>query len=201
METTQSIGQVASATPGRVRVRLSHATRELHQMRRIQAHVQGQDGVTGVVVNPATGSVLVHFDRQALTLSDVLAMFRDLGIVIKSVVELNGEPVPIPGRSNVSAHLVAAIDDFDRRLSRLTGHTVDLRFLFPLGLFALGVRQLIREGLGLADVPGYILLWYAFDSFWKFHHEPRSPVPATATLGNGAATAAPTADAVVTGHA
>lgn len=44
-----------------------------------------------------------------------------------------------------------------------------LKLLFPLALAGVGLRQWVTQGLGLAQVPAYVLLWYAFDSFWKFH--------------------------------
>jgi hypothetical protein len=36
------------------------------------------------------------------------------------------------------------------------------------------VWQLATRGLGMTEVPAYVLLWYAFDSFWKFHRQPSS---------------------------
>lgn len=172
MEKTEALGRVASVTPGRVRVRLHRSARQPHQVRQIHQHVEGQVGVTRVETNPTTGSVVVHYDHESVSFDDVMGMFRDVGVVVQNIGEL--EEAPMPGQSDTSTQIIDAVDDFDRRLSRLTGHKLDLRLLFPAGLFALGLRQVLVEGLGLTQVPGYVLLWYAFDSFWKFHREPRS---------------------------
>jgi hypothetical protein len=46
---------------------------------------------------------------------------------------------------------------------------VDLRFLFPLSLSLLALRQLLVKGWQLELIPWYVLAWYAFDSFIKLH--------------------------------
>jgi hypothetical protein len=70
--------------------------------------------------------------------------------------------------------VVDTVNDLDQRLSRLTGRKVDLKLLFPVALGAIGVRSAIANGVGLTEVPAYILIWYAFDAFWKFHQRPHS---------------------------
>lgn len=184
MEKTEALGKVASATPGRVRIRLHRSTRQPHRVRQIHAHVEGQAGVTRVETNPSTGSVVVHYDQNAVSFDEVLGMFRDVGVVVQSLGELEVEEAgPIPGQSATSVRVIDAVDDIDRRLSHLTGHKFDLRVLFPIGLFAIGLRQVFVEGLGVTQVPGYVLLWYAFDTFWKFHREPRPTEPTGPTPG------------------
>src|SRR5205807_541067 len=71
--------------------------------------------------------------------------------------------------------LIDAVERLDSDLARLTGRRIDLKLIFPAGLFALAIRQIATNGLGISQVPGYVLLWYAFDSFWKFHREPPHP--------------------------
>ncbi|MBV9543302.1 MAG: hypothetical protein JOY61_02875 [Chloroflexi bacterium] len=122
-----------------------------------------------VEVSTATNSLLVHYDRHAHSFDDVLGMLNDVGLVIGETAKALSDGEAGPDTSTTSAGIVTAVSDLDRRLANMTGYQVDLKTLFPLTLGALGVVQLARSGFGLGDVPAYILIWYAFDSFWKFH--------------------------------
>jgi Heavy metal associated domain 2 len=188
METTQAQATVASATPGRVRIRLQRTALSHQVAHRVKEHVGGQDGVTRVDANTVTGSVVVHYNREMITLDDVIDMFRDVGVIVGSIAGLEGVEELSPG-TPASRRLIEAVDRLDRRLAHVTGHRVDLRLLFPASLFALGIRQVLVEGLGLSQVPGYVLLWYAFDSFWKLHRE----LPLRGEAGVGQPTSDPAA--------
>jgi hypothetical protein len=97
---------------------------------------------------------------------------EDVGLLIGSVLEAGGDELPDlggeGGHSTTTAGIVATMGDLDRRLSELTGRTVDLKLLFPVALGAIGIRAAIVNGIGFVEVPAYILIWYAFDAFWKF---------------------------------
>ena len=167
-------GHVTSRTPGRLRVRVHHPQHHQHTLGRAQAHLRGQAGIGQVETNSHTGSVLVHYDPRSRSPEDVLAALRDAGLLIEDVAKGVGEDVPEtgPGRSTTSESVVDVVTDLDRQLSALTGRKVDLKLLFPATLGGIGLWQAVTRGIGLADVPAYVLLWYAFDSFWKFHREP-----------------------------
>jgi hypothetical protein len=139
----------------------------------VRDQLAAQPSIGHVHVNAATGSVLVHYDHQASSLSDVLGALRDVGVLVGDVAGAAGDELPDidGGHSSTATGVVDTFGDLDRRLSRLTGRKVDLRLLFPLTLGILGVARLSVAGLGLTEVPAWILLWYAFDSFWKFHRE------------------------------
>jgi hypothetical protein len=140
-------------------------------LKRADEHLRKQPGISRTRGNSGTGSLVVHYDTKTQTREAVLSMLRDAGIVATATARVLGEDVPSGGPSSTSENMIAAINDLDARISRLTGHTVDLKLLFPLGLAAAGLRQLFTVGFGLAKVPAYVLLWYAFDAFWRFHRE------------------------------
>jgi Heavy metal associated domain 2 len=172
--------RVTSSTPGRVRLRLRRPERHQDMMRSIRHNLRQRMDGADVEVNPRTGSVLVHYDQRACSHADVLSALRDVGLVIEDVAQGLGEEVPSlqgPGRTTTSEGIIEALTDLDRQLSAMTGRSVDLKLAIPLLLGGLGVVQLARSGFGLGDVPAYVLLWYAFDSFWKFHREPAAPLP------------------------
>ena len=59
--------------------------------------------------------------------------------------------------------------NFNKKFEQATSGEVDLRFLFPLGLSLLAVRQILVKGWQLELIPWYVLAWYSFDSFIKLN--------------------------------
>ena len=179
---------IASHTRGRLRVRVQRAHRDPSVLHAAAKEIEAQPGIHHVEVNPSTGSVLVEYDHTSRTRDDVVACVEDVGILIGSVLEAGGEEIPDIGgggaeqaHSSTAAGVVGTMNDLDQRLSELTGRRVDLKLLFPLALGAIGLRSAIVNGLGFAEVPAYILMWYAFDAFWKFHQRPSTHAPSSAT--------------------
>ncbi len=72
--------------------------------------------------------------------------------------------------SEVASNLTDAVADLNKRVAQATNGVVDLRWLIPVGLGALAVRQLRRNGLKIETAPWYVLAYYAFDSFIKLHY-------------------------------
>ncbi len=181
---------VTSHTPGRVRVRVHHAHRHPELLNKVAKELGNKPGIDHVDVNPHSGSVLVHYDNEASSSDDVFGCLRDAGLLVSTVFE-GGDELPDlgggddSGHSTTAAGVVGTMSDLDQRLSKLTGRKVDLKLLFPLALGAVGVSSALRNGIGLAEVPAYILIWYAFDSFWKFHREPASPVATASSIPTG----------------
>ncbi len=175
--TGQAHAHVASHTPGRVRLRVHHPHRHPELLNSVREQLEKTPGVDQVEVNPHSGSVLVHYDHHASSMNDILGALGDVGMIMGTVAgadELPGDDASdeAAGHSTTAAGFVGTINDLDQRLSRVTGRKVDLKLLFPLALGALGVQSAVRNGIGFSEVPAYILIWYAFDSFWKFHSAP-----------------------------
>ena len=170
--------RVVSTTPGRLRLRVHQPRRHRQLLQTLQERLTDTDGTSGVEVNMHTGSVLVTYDARTQSLAGVLAVLDELGVRASDAAR-DSQPdvhqVDSSGHSRASERIVDAVSDLDRQLAVLSGHRVDLKLLFPLTLGALGVWKLARRGMGLSDVPAYVVLWYAFDSFWKFHRPPARP--------------------------
>lgn len=192
MTTDTPRARVASAMPGRLRIRLDRAHRGNGALDRVEESLEARDGIDAVAASSTTGSVLVHYDPRALGHDDVLAMLRDAGIVIGEVARSVTSEEDI-GHSVISTRILDVLTDLDRRLSRATNGVVDIKLLFPLTLGTLAIRQIATSGLGLSTVPGYVLLWYTFDSFYKLH--PRVHPPLARALDGQAAEKAGAADA------
>jgi hypothetical protein len=169
--------RITSQTPGRLRVRVGHPGRHRELMHAIRQRLEEQRGTQDVSVDTRTGSVLVKYDPHTQSHGNLLSVLHDLGVVAAETAR--GLDLDVPeigtGHSAASENIVGTFADLDRQIALLTGHKVDLKLLFPLALGGIGAWQLARRGLGLGEVPAYVLLWYAFDSFWKFHRSPPAP--------------------------
>jgi hypothetical protein len=172
MEQSLVQAQVASAVPGRVRVRVSEPDRGA--LPRLQAHLSRQPGIHQVTVNHATGSVLIHCDHDRITAGDLMAMCYDVGVIVGGLV--GGESdLPELVLNGSGKDLVEAIDDLDRRLGAGSRWRVALELVVPLIVGAIGVRQLVVYGLGQAS--GYLLLWVAFSTLIKGLRDLRATSP------------------------
>jgi len=159
--------RMTSHAPGRMRLRVARGRDQDVVAQSIKHRLELDIGAR-VEIGSTTSSVLIHYDQHRYSSEDLLALLRDLGLLVAETV--TGVD-PAPDSSTAAEGIVGAFSDLDRRVAAASRHQVDLKLLFPLALGALGVFQLARRGTGLRDVPAYVLLWYAFDSFWKFHHE------------------------------
>jgi hypothetical protein len=187
--------RIASSVPGRVRVRVRHPRRHPRLMQHAEDRLREQAGVGAVETNPVTGSVVVRYDPQQRSTHEILDVLRDLGVIIGDVAHAEDElpggdagdravaaAIGPVGHSQTALTMVDAVDDLNQRLHRFTGGVVDLKVLFPLSLGAIGVTKVLRDGLQLGDIPGYVLLWYAFDAFYKLHRQPPDHLVNTATM-------------------
>jgi hypothetical protein len=80
----------------------------------------------------------------------------------------------INGKSEVAKDLINIIADMNTDVGRMTNGVADLRVILPLGIALLSLRQLLRKGLELEEIPWYILAWYAFDIFTRLNFEDES---------------------------
>jgi hypothetical protein len=174
-------GHIVSHTAGRMRVRLHQAHRDPAALEMIEDRLSEHPAVASVATNPRTGSVLVQYDHHSLTKDDLKELLWDAGLVAREF--LGAEEIPEdlgreaetgrdaePGAHSTTATTVLdALTDLDQRLSRATNGKLDIKLLVPTGLGLLALRQIAVSGLGLGQVPGYVLLWYRFDSFYKLH--------------------------------
>lgn len=156
---------IVSQVPGRIRLRVAHAHRQREKMAQIEKTIAAHPQVDRVQTNEKTGSLLIHHDSQNGGLENVLAILKDLGIILGDIAETQ----IAAEQSQAAANLTKAIGDLNQRVQKTSNGLVDLRFLFPWGLSLLAVRQLLAKGWQLDLIPWYVLAWYAFDSFVKLN--------------------------------
>lgn len=166
--------RVASAIPGRLRVKLHPAHRGQDVMDNIKRGLAPAEGVHDVKLNRSTGSITVRYDHTHHTTNSVLGLLQDLDVVAQSM-EAPGmeEPEAEVERTVRSEGFLAAVNDLNRRVFNSTGVPVDLKIILPLTFAGAGLWSISKRGLMIESVPGWLFLWFAFDMFVKLHPAPR----------------------------
>lgn len=165
--------KVASHVPGRLRLKLHPQGRDQAAMDDLQTQLQSLPGIDDVRLNPAAGSVTVHYDRTHHSMAGILGFLEDLDVVVDSIAHL---PSLENGTTVTESHgtapaFITAINDLNQRLRKTTGLPIDLKQLLPLAFAGAGFWSIARRGLMIDRVPGWLLLWFAFDIFVKLHSE------------------------------
>ncbi len=177
--------RIISVIPGRVRLKVPRRGGMLEDMQRIADALTARTGVSDVRVNPQTGSILVHYDPERGSLDDLRSALRPLGITINQENTFGTVSTSGGGTSEASANLTRMLGNLNTRVGRATNELGDLRLFVPLGLGVLTVRQIFRNGLKLDDLPWYVTVWYAYQSFITLNpttHQPAQAEDRTASI-------------------
>jgi hypothetical protein len=174
--------RVASAIPGRIRLKSPQLRGDEAFGERIGNALGEVEGVTEVTVTPRTGSVLVRYDHERVqdlpTLVDraaAVGMLPD-GLDPKTLKAM------VESRSNGAEDqdFLEAVQRVGRQandaVKTATGGAIDLKGLAPLTLAGLGLRRLLRGG-ALEPVPWFNYFWFAFTLLVTF--QPDTPEDAS----------------------
>jgi hypothetical protein len=159
---------VSHHLPSRTRYRLPKGRRSAETSRRIVDRVSKVMGVKSVDVNHRTGSVFVVHEEHPEILHGLCAAFDSIADdLFEEVMEEEAEA--IPGFSIV-AHLLkkraGSLDDF---LAKKTNNMLDLKMLVPLLLLGAGLYKVSKTKAWMQEIPAWVLFYYAYDSYLKFH--------------------------------
>lgn len=162
---------LVSAVPGRIRVRLARhgKSRDPGVMDAIRSRLAQREGLNAVRVNPANGSVTIDYDHHRHSLSGLLGLLEDVDIAIDSVGKMARFKLDEEAGPEQSGSFIAAVEALNRSLRSATGLPIDLKTLLPLSFAGAGLWSILRSGLMIEKIPGWILLWLAFDIFVKLH--------------------------------
>lgn len=158
--------QIVSQTPGRIRLRVLPAQRQPQKITPIVNALKARLEIYRVKQNIPSGSITVFHGRELLSSQDMCIILQDLGVNFR---EIAPEPISSVTNSSSATAVIRTATDLNRRVKTASKDAIDLRFLFPLGLGVLAIRQLIVKGWQLELIPWYVLAWYTFDSFIKLH--------------------------------
>lgn len=163
---TRHAASLASLVPGRLRLKLHRHHRDATMMDRIKSNLSSRDGVNEVRVNPANGSVTVHYDKTRHRAAGILGWLEDLDVVVESI----GHLPSVDGEAGSgAAGFLSALEDLNRRLRAVTGVPVDVKLILPLAFVGAGAWSIFRRGWMIEAVPGWLFLWFAFDMLVKLH--------------------------------
>lgn len=164
--------------PHRTRLRLPQDHRNSHTLKAVEKEIKKVPGVKDVHVNHRTGSLLVEHDER----DDMLENF---GEAINGVASdlfdavLEAEGIEIPGLS-IFAHLIRQnLSKADTDLALATRNWLDLKMLVPVVLFGAGYFKARASSNWWGEVPAWVLFYYAYDSYMKFHGPSVREVSAT----------------------
>jgi heavy-metal-associated domain-containing protein len=160
---------IVHASPGRIRLRehadprhpgLNGTNGTFDAARSLLERVDGVESVRAV---PLAHSLVVEFDPDAESVDEVLSSIEGAGVQLEPAPEPSG---PTGDRPSSVGDAIAQWGSFaDRRLSQISGRTLDARTVMPLTFAALAARAYIKGPR--AGPPWHTLAWYAFDSFTK----------------------------------
>lgn len=166
----KKLAVVASHIPGRIRFKLHSQNRDKETMERLKHNLEAQEGIHNVRLNPACGSVTVHYDHSRHSMSSILSFLEDMDVIVESIGHLpsvgENEDLDYGGEK---PEFIAAVNDLNWRIRRTTGLPVDLKLMLPLAFVGAGAWSISRKGLMIESVPGLLFLWLAFDMFVKLH--------------------------------
>lgn len=175
--------RIAHHIPGRLRIVIPAARRNLGLLVRAAGEIEKLTGVQSVDVNPAAGSLVVRYAREQndLTLA-VRALGEGLQLFELALEELGGPSATrhrIDKRgSELGRELLTAAKVLNRELKIATGGVVDLRLLVPLGTAGLTALNAQRAN---GPTPLWLtLLTFAFNSFVALHRGVPLEMPAVA---------------------
>jgi len=173
-DTARRYARIASAIPGRLRLKLHRSHRDQDIMNGIKRGLEPADGVHDVKINRSTGSITVRYDHARQTRDGVLGLFQDLDVVVQSIGHVPSIEASEGGKSTSagSEGFLAAVNDLNRRIYDTTGVPVDLKILLPIAFAGAGIWSIARRGLMVESVPGWLFLWFAFDILVKLHPAP-----------------------------
>lgn len=157
---------IASSIPGRVR--LTIPARSANALAAMVEALESWPEVLEVQARPRTGSVIVRYETTATTSDALWAALDDAGVVRpgpENAPAAGGEP------TGSAQRIRAAASSANAAVERGTGGS-DLRLLVPLALGMQSLRQAAQGHHRLRDAPWYVLAWYAFETFMKFHAPP-----------------------------
>jgi copper chaperone CopZ len=149
----RDILEVRHAIPGRIRLFAPLLKKSEEAARHLIKELSKARGIEAIHVEPATGTVLLLYDKEKLAETVVFgAVLQLLGL--ESEVEKRPESLMAAGIRDVS-------EAANRAIYEGSGGVIDLWTLVPMALAAYGLYRISKPG-GLNVPGGFTLLWWAY---------------------------------------
>jgi hypothetical protein len=155
--------------PHRTRYKLASHHRNAKTVSRLQESLKQTAGVKDVEYNHRTGSLLIHHVESPEMMGNVSNVLNTIAEDLFE--ELAEENVGLPGVSML-AHLIAKrFDKLNQYVAFRTNSYIDFKMLLPLLFMGAGLFQISKEKAAFSQVPAWVLFYYAYDSYLKFHNQ------------------------------
>ena len=165
--------RVAHHMPGRTRIQVPRALRHQAKVAKATRAFAKLPGVRNVEIHVETGSMVLHHDEDPGIL---MALAKVAEEAFEIALDLGDEDSGAGMDSSILGGLLQSSGTcVDNQISSATGNVLDLKTLIPLGLLGAGIARVSESGLGLANVPAFVLFYYSFDMFVKLHQTKGSP--------------------------
>jgi hypothetical protein len=166
----RNVSRIVSEVPGRMRIKLHPESRRPVFMDKLNEKMKTQEGIHRIRLNDTNGSLTLYYDRERLTKDRVLGLLGDLDVVAKEISPAFEGDLPEEAyQTGTQMSFLEAIDDLNLRFWRTTGVKLNLKIALPLVFACAGFWSIRKQGLMIAQVPGWIFLYLAFDMFVKLH--------------------------------
>ena len=164
---------VESVIPGRLRLRLPRHQRRPEIMSDIHLILNGTNGIRKVIVNSATGSILVENDPSIIDSGKLIDSIKARPAF--SMVESRNSVTeqPWPGKSKAGVRIIRDFKKFDQAVSWATKGTLDGKMSVVLMLFALSLGRAFFSERRVVT-PWYTLLWYSYSMFMHWYNPTKS---------------------------
>ncbi|MDQ6748423.1 MAG: hypothetical protein M3010_10020 [Candidatus Dormibacteraeota bacterium] len=168
---------------GRARLRVPQP-RTPEEVAAIGRHIRAIDRLHKVEVNPSTGSLLLHMDPTDpvdLLLEDIVRVGYLVQRATSSRARKRAKARPRAPRvphSQGSLQVRDVLAVMNKKVHDATDGKADLRLIVPAALGVLAIRQVLKDARSLSQAPWYVLVYYAFDSFYKMNAEMTEPASA-----------------------
>jgi copper chaperone CopZ len=182
--TNQHRQGVAHHLPHRTRYRLAKKYRDTDTVNRIRKSISDVPGVQNVDINGQTGSILVHHEENPCMLEALAGAFEDVaGDIFQEITTAEIEGL-IPGASIIGYVIKKRFSDWNSHVSGVSNNVIDLKMLLPIGFLLAGLHKIAKNQSWFAEVPAWVLLYYAYDSYLRFHGPTVTPISSTPSSGN-----------------
>ncbi len=141
--TTDDI-QVVSSIPGRTRLKVSPQHRNSRKLQQIARVLKANEKVYDVRVNGDCGSIVVLYHHGSVSDSEILSGLLSDRTVARKVNA---------GSIESSGELTNTFANLNKPVKQATDGRVELLLLIVIGLGALGILQLVFNGLQLKAAP------------------------------------------------
>lgn len=173
--------KVVHHVPGRVRIKVPAGKSNPHLLNEIKQSLAAAPGVGTVEVHPTTGSVIVHYRRNAaahpggfrkelVDKGHSSGLFNlappDVTAVADMEKNMKEEAQFLASRSELARVIVNATEELNDAVKRATDNNVDLNVLVP-GVLA--VYSFLYAGAELSTPLWVTLGIFAFNSFLALH--------------------------------